>query len=457
MDDMYNRGTAEEKNDLRLSLIKELRFDPTSEESKYFLEGDVAKYRLMPGGKDLLTRLTPHVEWWNTRSKNGVKPYSKSIRGLIANRAEAIDASGLLVSGPNFASQDYLSLAKHPKITSAAIAAIETNGVHSAGSAALMGLNNYTCMLEKRIAAWLGKNDATVFPTGWGAGYGTIKTLVSAADHIVIDGLAHACLMEGARSATPNVHSYPHLSLKGLERKLSRIRTDNPDAGILVVTESLFSMDSDTPDLKATAALAHKYQATILVDCAHDLGCIGPKGLGHLDKQGALEDVDVIMGSFSKSFASNGGFVASNCEGLKFALRYSCGPLTFTNSISPIQAAVVISALELIQSQEGYDRRESLMRNIIYLREKLSELNFKVLGDPSPIVPVVLGNSALSRLICRFTLEAGCLVNLVEYPAVSQNTCRYRLQVMSDHTKSDIDDLCKVLELARAKADFALQ
>ncbi len=437
-------------------LIDELGFDPSSAESSYFLEGDVAQYRDVPG-RCLLNRLVPHATWSAARLNNKVEPYSKHTSGCIKNRSQAHDRAGRKFQGPNFASQDYLSLAGHPQIKSAAVKAIDECGVHSAGSAALMGLTTQTRQLEQRIADWLGFADATVFPTGWGAGYGIIKALVRPTDHVLIDMLAHACLMEGARAATTNVHSFPHLSSSGLEKKLSRIRAEYPDAGILVVTESLFSMDSDTPNLKEVAAIAHKYHATIVVDCAHDLGSLGADGKGHLSLQGAMQDVDIVMGSFSKTFASNGGFVASNHEGMKVALRYSCGPLTFTNAISPVQSAVVLEALNIVQSAEGAARRNRLMQNILLLRNRLTEMDFEVLGAPSSIVPVILGDSRISRLICRFTLEGGALVNLVEYPAVSRNTCRFRLQVMADHTEVDIDEFCEILFAARAKARRALK
>ncbi len=435
--------------------IAELGFDPMSPESNYFLGGDVAQYREVPG-RDLLDRLNQHSIWSTARLNNSVEPYSKHTAGAIKNRCIAFDRAGRRFEGPNLASQDYLSLAGHPAIKTAAIKAVNECGVHSAGSAALMGLTEQSIALERRLAQWLGQHEATVFPTGWGAGYGIIKTLVQPTDHIVIDMLAHACLMEGARASTNNVHSFPHLSAEGLEKKLARIRAENPEAGILVVTESMFSMDADTPDLKRAAAIAHKYHATIMVDCAHDLGCLGTDGRGHLATQSALQDVDVVMGSFSKTFASNGGFVASNHPALKVALRYMCGPLTFTNALSPVQAAVVLAALDLVQSPEGVSRREKLMRNILSMRTQLTEMGFEVLGQPSPIVPVVLGNAALSRLICRFTLEGGALVNLVEFPAVSRNTCRFRLQVMADHTESDIDEFCEILYAARAKATAML-
>lgn len=152
-------------------------------------------------------------------------------------------------TGVNFGSQDYLSLAGHPAIRAAATEAASKFGVHSAGSAALMGNTGLSVELERQLADFLGYADCTVFPTGWGAGYGTIKTLVRPSDHIVIDVLAHACLREGARNATANVHTFPHLSNKAVERRLKRIREEDAETGILVVTETVFSMDSDVPDL----------------------------------------------------------------------------------------------------------------------------------------------------------------------------------------------------------------
>lgn len=408
------------------------------------LAGYITNFATLPG-KHLLDRLQPLTDWSNTRLRRDVDSYCKVAQCRIQPRGGATDRAGRRISGVNFASQDYLSLSSHPAIVVAAQEAAAARGVHSAGSAALMGLTDLTVELERQMAEWLGYVDATVFPTGWGAGYGVIKTIVRPGDHVVIDVLAHACLMEGAQSATKNVHPFAHLSARGLESRLARIRRDNPDAAILVVTESLFSMDSDTPDLVHAVKCCREHGATLLVDCAHDLGCIGSDGLGHLGAQGVLGDVDIVMGSFSKTFASNGGFVASTHPALKLALRYTCGPQTYTNAMSPIQAAVVLKVLEIVRSSEGMQRRTRLLHNINYLRQKLAASGFVTLGEPSPIVPAVVGDIALSRLICSETLRGGALVNLVEYPAVSRNTSRFRLQVMADHSEADIDEFCNIV------------
>lgn len=415
------------------------------------LTGDVGHY-LAQQGQDLLQRLQPLTDWLNLRLRHGVEAYAKAASARIGTRTAAVDRGGRRLQGVNFASQDYLSLSSHAAVVATAQETAATRGVHSAGSAALMGLTDLTVRLEKEVAQWLGYTDATVFPTGWGAGYGAIKTLVRPSDHVVIDVLAHACLIEGARAATPHVHFVPHLSARGLERQLARVRRDDPQAGILVVTESLFSMDSDVPDLRHTVEACRRHRATLMVDCAHDLGCLHGDGRGHLSAQGLLGEVDIVMGSFSKTFASNGGFVACNHPALKLALRYACGPQTFTNAMSPIQAAVVLKAIDIVRSGEGSSRRTRLLGNVEYLRQRLASCNFQVLGTPSPIVPTVLGDTALSRVICANALNGGALLNLVEYPAVSRTTSRLRLQVMADHSRSEIDELCEILVCARRHA-----
>lgn len=398
---------------------------------------------------DLMDRWSPVDHWLRARIAAGVLPYCKVAAGAPGRRTRGADAAGQPLIGVNFANQDYLSLSDHPRILAAAQQAMSVFGVHSAGSAALMGLTTPTLGLEQALADFTACRSATVFPTGWGAGYGVIRALVRPKDHVVIDVLAHACLQEGAMAATPNVHRFPHLSTDGVARRLQRLRETDPEAGILVVTESLFSMDADTPDLGALQQLARRYRATLLVDVAHDLGAMGPTGRGALEQQGMLGAIDIVMGSFSKVFASNGGFVASNHPALGHALRFGCGPQTFSNALSPLQAAVALAALEVVQSTEGVDRRKRLEENALHLRQAMQGLGFQVLGRPSGIVPVVLGDDAASRLLTAAVLSAGGIVNLVEYPAVARNACRWRLQVMADHTPDDCIEFAETVRQAR--------
>jgi glycine C-acetyltransferase len=216
-------------------------------------------------------------------------------------------------------------------------------------------------------------------------------------------------------------------------------------------------MDSDTPDIGALQALAHEFGAILMVDVAHDLGCLGPDGRGHIGAQNMIGKVDVVMGSFSKTFASNGGFVACNRRSVKEYLKYYASPCTFSNALSPTQAAVVLKAFEIVDSAEGSALRDSLMTNIRLLRELLHGTGFETYGDPSPIVCVKMGSEGLARLVARRLPELGLLSNLVEFPAVPKGQARFRMQVMARHSSRDIIDSVHRLGVARADAAVQLE
>jgi 7-keto-8-aminopelargonate synthetase-like enzyme len=406
---------------------------------------------------NLLERWEQPGIWWQERVEHKIDPYQKYSTTRVSNFIEGAHRDGTPFSGHNFASQDYLSLASHPDLMKAAIKAIETYGLHSAGSAALMGNTALSVALEQRLSDFLGFDDVVVFPIGWAAGYGSVKTLVKPHDHVVIDILAHACLQEAARDATDNVHVHSHMNVKAVESRLARIRREDEACGILVVTETLFSMDSDFPDIAALQAVCHQYNATLLVDCAHDLGALGATGRGKLEDFGLVGKVDILVGAFSKSFASMGGFVATNNKGFRFGLRGQCGPSTFTNAMSPVQAASILAAIDVIDGEEGKIRRERLMHNSLRLRAGLEEAGFEVLGKPSAVVPMLIGDVLLARLMTRYAVEFGGIVNLVEHPAVARNACRWRLQVMADHTDEQIDAMVEIAEKAREMAEMHIE
>ncbi|MDH7975923.1 aminotransferase class I/II-fold pyridoxal phosphate-dependent enzyme [Sphingomonas sp. AR_OL41] len=393
---------------------------------------------------NLLDRWNVHQRWWDDRLDQGVDPYCKITTTRTNPTIEGSYRDGSVFSGVNFASQDYLSLSSHPRLVAAMHEAVAEFGLHSAGSAALMGNTRLSIDLEQALAEFLGTTDCTLYSTGWGAGYGIIKALVRPGDHVIIDVLAHACLHEGARAATRNIAIFPHISTEGIERRLKKIRATDPGAGIMIVTEGVFSMDSDVPDLAAIQRLANEYNATLMLDVAHDLGALGQHGGGQSEIQGMLGKIDIVMGSFSKTFASNGGFVACNHPALKLALRSSSPTQTFTNAMSPISAAIIHEALRVIRSADGAARRARLMRNVLHLRDRLSEAGFALLGQASAIVPVTLGSVAMSRLMTRRAIELGAVMNLVEHPAVARNQSRWRLQVMADHELAHIETLVKI-------------
>jgi len=411
------------------------------------LAGSLREYR-NPQGSDLLGRVEDFYLWQDLRRQHGYWPYSKSTDEAPLPVCAARDDAGNRFHGVNFASQDYLSLASHPQIKAAAKEAVDEYGVHSAGSAAFLGNTRYSLALQQTIAEFLRYEHAVLYPTGWAAGYGVIKGLIRADDHVVLDALAHNCLQDGAVSATRNVHLYSHLNLQSVRRHLNRIRSRDRTNAVLVVTEGLFSMDSDTPDLSAMQQLCREFDATLMVDVAHDLGNIGADGTGHVGLQQMLGKVDIVMGSFSKTFASNGGFVVCNSPAVREYLRYFGSSGTFSNALSPIQAAVVLKAFEIVRSEEGRQRRAMLMERILQLRAGLEQIGLEVVGDPSAIVSAKLGDEALARLVSRRLPRLGVVANLVEFPAVAKGSARFRLQVMAGHSADNVNELVSRLRLA---------
>lgn len=419
------------------------------------MAGSMRDFRV-PGGADLLGRTEGFFRWQDLRRKNGLWPFSRATEDGPGTTCRAQDDSGNKMRGVNFASQDYLSLSSHSAVKTTAKEAIEGCGVHSAGSPALVGNTSHSVALERKIADFLKMEEVVLYPTGWAAGFGVIKGLVRSADHVVMDMLSHSCLQEGAQAATANIHLFRHLDTEYCRNILSKIRSKDKENGILVVTEGLFSMDSDTPDLSALQSLCHEFKATLVVDVAHDLGCLGEDGRGHIGIQNMLGKVDLVMGSFSKTFASNGGFVACKSRAVKEYLRFYSAPATFSNALSPVQAATILKAFEIVDSPEGRAQREALMANVLSLRHQLREAGLDYYGDPSAIVCVKMGTEGLARLVSKRLPELGLIANLVEFPAVPKGAARIRMQVMANHSEQNIVDAVQILKTARRQAELEL-
>jgi glycine C-acetyltransferase len=271
-----------------------------------------------------------------------------------------------------------------------------------------------------------------------------------------MDMLSHSCLQEGASAATNNIHLFRHLDNEYCRNILAKIRAKDTENGILVVTEGLFSMDSDTPDLAGLQELCNEFNATLVVDVAHDLGSLGNDGRGHIGMQKMLGKVDVVMGSFSKTFASNGGFVACKSRAVKEYLRFYSAPATFSNALSPVQAATILKAFDIVDSIDGDILRNELLTNVLTLRRELDGAGLEYYGDPSAIVCVKMGSEALARLVSRRLPELGLVANLVEFPAVPKGAARIRMQVMADHYEQDIVDAVRILTRAKTEAEQEL-
>jgi glycine C-acetyltransferase len=420
------------------------------------LTGSMRDFRV-PGGIDLLGRTEGFFKWQNLRRQNGLWPFSRATEDGPSTVCSAQDDSGNKMRGVNFASQDYLSLSAHSGIKATAKEVIERCGVHSAGSPALVGNTSYSVKLERKIAEFLRMEEVVLYPTGWAAGFGVIKGLVRSADHVVMDMLSHSCLQEGASAATNNIYQFRHLDNDYCRNILTKIRAKDKENGILVVTEGLFSMDSDTPDLVGLQQLCHEFNATLVVDVAHDLGCLGEDGRGHIGMQNMLGKIDIVMGSFSKTFASNGGFVACKSRAVKEYLRFYSAPATFSNALSPVQAATVLKAFEIVESDEGRAQRDALMANIVSLRHHLRGAGLDYYGDPSAIVCVKMGSEGLARLVSRRLPELGLVANLVEFPAVPKGAARIRMQVMANHSEQNIVKAVEILKTARQQAEVEFE
>lgn len=351
----------------------------------------------------------------------------------------------------NFSSQDYLGLAQSARVKEAARLAIDEIGVHSAGSPALVGRTAALLELEQRLARILGKEACQIYPTGWAAGFGAIAGLVRRHDELIIDELAHNCLQEGARHATPKVARFRHNDLNHMEGLLRKRREQSPDGGIFVVAESLYSMDADGPDLRELVRLVRNYEAILVLDVAHDFGAMGAMGLGLLGNIDLSDGPDVIMGSFSKVFASNGGFVATSAKVKQYLGMFSA-PWVFSNAVSPMQTRIVLECLNIVFSPEGVRLREQLMANIVQLRQQMKDHDFDIGGEPSPIVPVFVGDENVGRMTFRNIQARGLSANLVVFPAVPEGRARFRFQLMSTHTGEMITRAAEIMADARLAA-----
>jgi glycine C-acetyltransferase len=410
-----------------------------------------------PSGADLLKRTEKFYDFIQSRAENGLWPYSRALEKAAGPRTTVSDSTATAREGINFASQDYLGLSRHPKIAEAGIEAMREFGPHSAGSAVLLGNTRLSLELERNLGDLLGMEHVTLYPTGWAAGYGAIAAFVRPRDFIVMDYMCHACLQQGAAAATPQINHFIHNDADNLRDRLKSIRAKDARNGIMVITEGLFSMESDTPDLGALQNACREFGATLLVDVANDLGALGPGGGGAIAAQGLLGKVDLVMGSFAKAFASNGGFLASHSPAAKQFAKYYSNPHMFSNALSPVQAAVVSEAIRIVRSPEGDQLRQRLTAAVSTLRDGFAAQGVTCTGTPTPIVLVPFTDDRLARLTSRRVAASGVFIDLVEYPAVPVEQARLRLQAMATHEVAQVQEAVRLIIEAQRLAEQDLK
>lgn len=403
-------------------------------------------------GAVLSERTGPYKDWVETRRENDVWPYQRTAEGAVGREllVSGLDAEVVI----NFSSQDYLGLAQDERMQEAVARGMRDFGVHSAGSPAFCGSTKALRGLERKISATVGAEKVIVYPTGWAAGYGVPVALIRSDDLILMDALSHNCIQKGARASGGELIKFKHNDLDELERHLMAGRASSASRGIFVLVESLYSMDSDSPDLGRLLDLCEQYEAISILDVAHDFGSLGRNGRGLLDSiSGRMPDV--VLGSFSKTFAANGGFAAAKPAAANY-LQYFSPTNLFSNAISPMQTYVANQAFDIAFSLEGDELRRKLMTRILALRAAMTQSELIVHGDPSPICPVFVGDEALARVTSKHVSAMGLAANLVEFPAVPRGKARFRFQLMANHEISDCERAADVMKAARAAAEAEL-
>jgi 8-amino-7-oxononanoate synthase len=340
-----------------------------------------------------------------------------------------IDGKRLLMFGSN----SYLGLTNHPKVKEASINAIKNFGTGCSGSRFLNGTSQLHIELETALAEFVGKEDALVFSTGYQTNLGVVATMTGRHDYIFLDDMNHASIIEGSRLSFSRVYKYSHNNISELEHFL---RSVNQHAVKLIVVDGIFSMEGDIAHLPAIIDLADKYNATVMVDDAHSLGVLGKNGEGTAAHFGLTGDVDLIMGTFSKSLASLGGFIASTKQIINH-LKHHARPLIFSASIPPAAAAAALAALEIMKNEP--ERIEKLWANTNYMKMGLAENGFDMGTSASPIIPIFIRDDHKTFLFTRRLMDEGVFVNPVVSPAVPGNSSLIRLSMMATHTTKQID------------------
>jgi 8-amino-7-oxononanoate synthase len=360
----------------------------------------------------------------------GMYPYFRAI-------TESYDTD-VVVNGQRkvmVGSNNYLGLTHHPKVLAASEAAMRRYGSGCTGSRFLNGTLDLHERLEAELAAFLNKESALVFSTGFQTNLGVIASLVGRNDHIFSDKLNHASIVDGARLAAGTTHRYAHSNMAALEREL---RSVPGDAGKLIITDGIFSMEGDIANLPALTSLAEVHGAKLLVDDAHAFGVLGPRGAGTAEYFGLEEEVDLIVTTFSKSLASIGGVVAGP-EPVIHYLKHHARPLIFSASMPPSAIATVLAALDVLRTEP--ERLESLWRNTRRMQQGLRELGYDIGTSETPVIPVVIGELNRMLMFWKEIFDAGVFTNPVTPPAVPASSCRLRISVMATHTDDHIDQV----------------
>ncbi len=357
----------------------------------------------------------------------GIYPY---FRAISSEQDPEVIINGRKVL--MFGSNCYSGLVNDPRIKEAAIEATKKYGTGCAGSPFLNGTLDLHKQLEARIAEYIGKEDVMIYSTGFGVNLGVVSTLTGREDYILWDERDHASIIEGRRLSFSKHLKYKHNDMESLEQQLQRCE---PDKVKLIVTDGVFSMEGDVANLPEIVRLAKKYDATVMVDEAHGIGVFGEGGRGTCNHFGVTDDVDLIMGTFSKSFASLGGFIATDKEITNF-LRHHSRSYIFTASITPASTAAALKAIDIMIAEP--ERQAHLWELTNYALEGFRDMGCEIGNTSTPIIPLFIRDNFKTFAVTRDLLEEGIFVNPVVSPAVAPQDTLIRFSLMATHTKDQV-------------------
>lgn len=341
----------------------------------------------------------------------------------------------------NLASNDYLNLAKHPKVVDAGVKALRKYGAGAGSVPLLAGTLSIHKELEKRVATYKQAEDAIIFPSGFVSNYGFLSTILQANDVAILDMYAHASLFEGCIAC--NKMLFRHNDMKSLQTALEKCEKEYVNKVICI--DGVYSMDGDLAPLPDIVELARKYGAYVLIDEAHASGVIGQNGRGTPEHFGMEGEIDFIAGTFSKALGSVGGFIASNSNVIRY-LNFLCRPFMFSTAPAPSTSASIIEAINVAESDAAL--RDSLWSNINYFKERLLSAAYDIGNSETAIFPVIIGNDYVVKEICKILHENDVYANPVFYPAVKRRLSRIRFSVTSSLSKDDLDKAIDVLNYA---------
>ena len=362
-------------------------------------------------------------------------PYFTPIQEVNGNKVK-VEGKEMIMVGSN----NYLGLINHPRVTKAAQEAIDRYGVATCGSRFLNGTLDIHVELERRLAKFMKKEAALAFSTGFQTNQGIISTIVGKGESVITDRMVHASIIDACRLSFGNIHKFKHNNMVDLERILSSL---DKEKGKMIIVDGVFSMEGDLANLPDIVDLARKYNAMVMVDDAHGIGVMGKNGRGTAEHFGVEDDVDIVMGTFSKSFASLGGFVAGKKKVISY-IKHFARSLIFSASITPASVATVLATLDIIETEP--QRRERLWQITEKMKSGFQAMGYNTGETETPIIPVIIGDDDVTFMMWKFLREEEIFTNPIIYPAVPKGQALIRTSYSATHKEEELDAVLRGFE-----------